>query len=81
MAKIAVTGGTGSWDRGVGPVIIAALRAEGHSVTNLDRTTNDIERAGFIKVDLTNYGDAFAALAGHDQVVHLAANGEPDWTT
>jgi len=79
MARIAVTGGTGSWDRGIGPVIIAALRAEGHEVTNLDRTSPGIERPGFIKVDLTNYGDTFAALHGHDQVVHLAANGEPDW--
>ena len=25
--KVAVTGGTGSWDRGVGPVVIAALEA------------------------------------------------------
>ena len=35
--KVAVTGGTGSWDRGVGPVVISALKAAGHTVTNLDR--------------------------------------------
>ena len=35
--KVAVTGGTGSWDRGLGPVVIAALEAQGHEVTNLDR--------------------------------------------
>jgi nucleoside-diphosphate-sugar epimerase len=78
--KIAVTGGTGSWDRGVGPVIIAALAAEGHEVVNLDRAVpGGIESRGFIRVDLTNYGDTFAALHGVEAVVHLAANGEPDW--
>ena len=78
--KIAVTGGTGSWDRGVGPVVIAALEAAGHTVTNLDRAVpGGIERSGFIKVDLTDYGATFAALHGHDAVVQLAANGEPDW--
>ena len=78
--KIAVTGGTGSWDRGVGPVIIARLKAEGHEVTNLDWAVppGTVERGGFVKVDLTKYGDTFAALHGHDQVVHLAAHGEPD---
>jgi nucleoside-diphosphate-sugar epimerase len=78
--KIAVTGGTGSWDRGVGPFVIAALKAKGHEVTNLDRAVpGDIESRGFIRVDLTDYGQTFAALSGHDAVVQLAANGEPDW--
>lgn len=78
--KVAVTGGTGSWDRGVGPVVIAALEASGHEVTNLDRAVpGGIERRGFIKVDLTDYGQTFAALHGHDAVVQLAAHGEPDW--
>ena len=78
--KIAVTGGTGSWDRGVGPVVIAALTAKGYEVTNLDRAVpGGIERSGFIKVDLTDYGQTFAALYGHDAVIQLAANGEPDW--
>lgn len=77
--KIAVTGGTGSWDRGAGPVVIAALEAAGHEVTNLDRAVPGIERPGFIRVDLTDYGATFAALHGHDAVVQLAANGEPDW--
>lgn len=78
--KVAVTGGTGSWDRGLGPVVIAALEAKGHDVTNLDRAVpGGIERHGFIKVDLTDYGQTFAALHGHDAVIQLAANGEPDW--
>lgn len=77
--KVAVTGGTGSWDRGVGPVVIAALEAAGHEVTNIDRAVPGIERPGFIRADLTDYGQTFAALHGHDAVVQLAANGEPDW--
>jgi nucleoside-diphosphate-sugar epimerase len=78
--KIAVTGGTGSWDRGVGPVVIAALKAAGHEVTNIDRAVpGGIESRGFIRTDLTDYGQTFAALYGHDAVVQLAANGEPDW--
>jgi nucleoside-diphosphate-sugar epimerase len=61
-------------------VVIARLKAEGHEVTNLDRAVpGGIESRGFIRVDLTDYGATFAALHGHDQVVHLAANGEPDW--
>ena len=78
--KVAVTGGTGSWDRGVGPVVIAALEAAGHEVTNIDRAVpGGIERRGFIRADLTDYGQTFAAMHGHDAVVQLAANGEPDW--
>lgn len=77
--KIAVTGGTGSWDRGLGPVVIAALEARGYEVTNIDRAVPGIERRGFIRADLTDYGQTFAALHGHDAVIQLAANGEPDW--
>jgi nucleoside-diphosphate-sugar epimerase len=78
--RVAVTGGTGSWDRGLGPVVIKALTDAGHEVTNLDRAVpSGIESPGFIKVDLTDYGQTFAALHGHDAVVQLAANGEPDW--
>jgi nucleoside-diphosphate-sugar epimerase len=78
--KVAVTGGTGSWDRGIGPVVIAALKAKGYEVTNLDRAVpGGIERPGFIRTDLTDYGQTFAAMHGHDAVIQLAANGEPDW--
>lgn len=78
--KVIVTGGTGSWDRGLGPVVITALEAKGHSVTNLDRAVpGGIERAGFIRTDLTDYGQTFAAMYGHDAVIQLAAHGEPDW--
>ena len=43
--KVIVTGGTGSWDRGVGPVVIAALEAKGHEVTNLDRAVPGASRS------------------------------------
>lgn len=81
MKKIAVTGGTGSWDRGLGPVVIAALEARGYEVTNIDRAMapGQIERGNFIRADLTDYGQTFAALHGHDAVINLAANGEPDF--
>ena len=71
MKKIAVTGGTGSWDRGLGPVVIAALEAKGYEVTNIDRALapGQIERWGFIRADLTDYGQTFAALHGHDAVI------------
>jgi len=77
--KIAVTGGTGSWDRGLGPVVIKTLEAKGHKVTNIDRAVPGVEHHGFIRADLTDYGQTFAALYGHDAVIQLAANGEPDW--
>ena len=80
MKKIAVTGGTGSWDRGLGPVVIEALKAKGHEVTNLDHAVpGGIEKPGFIRVDLTDYGQTFAAMHGHDAVIQLAAQGEPDY--
>lgn len=78
--KVAVTGGTGSWDRGLGPVVIKALEEAGHEVANLDRAIpGGVESHGFIRVDLTDYGATFAALHGHDAIIQLAANGEPDW--
>ena len=61
-------------------MVIAALEAKGHEVTNLDRAVpGGIEKRGFIRTDLTDYGQTFAAMHGPDAVVQLAANGEPDW--
>ena len=31
------------------------------------------------RVDLTHYGDTYAALKGCDALVHLAANANPDF--
>lgn len=79
MKTIAVTGGTGSPDRGIGPVIIDMLREKGFRTINLDIKLPQSGYADFRQVDLTHYGDTFAALAGCDAVVHLAANAEPDF--
>ena len=76
--KIAVTGGSGK----LGRTVVRELRASGHTVINLDAAG---ERGpGFVKVDLTDYGQIIDALAGvndqHagvDALVHLAAIPAP----
>lgn len=80
MKTIAVTGGSGSPERGVGATTVRHLLDRGYNVVNLDivppRANPDAE---FRKVDLTHYGDAFANLHGADAIVHLAANANPDF--
>ncbi|MFC8192620.1 NAD-dependent epimerase/dehydratase family protein [Cellulomonas sp. NPDC057328] len=76
--RIAVTGGSGK----LGRTVVATLREAGHAVTNLDVVG---ERGpGFVRVDLTDHGQALDALAGVDDqhdgldaVVHLAAIPAP----
>jgi nucleoside-diphosphate-sugar epimerase len=78
--KIAVTGGSGK----LGRTVVKVLGEAGHSVTNLDQT--GIRGPGFLKVDLTDYGQVVDALfgvrdgsdaAGYDAVVHLGAIPAP----
>ncbi|MHB1063451.1 MAG: NAD-dependent epimerase/dehydratase family protein [Georgenia sp.] len=72
--RIAVTGGSGK----LGKAVVATLRAQGHTVVNLDAVG---ERGpGFVRIELTDYGQVVDALAGVDDqhdgvdaVVHLAA--------
>lgn len=78
MATIAVTGSTGSKGRGVGPVVVRALREKGYRVLTLDLRAPEAPDPEFRPVDLTDYGATFAALYGAEMVVHLAANAEPD---
>ncbi|MDR3475352.1 MAG: NAD(P)-dependent oxidoreductase [Devosia sp.] len=78
MATIAVTGSTGSKGRGVGPVVVEALRAKGYHVLTLDIRAPEVPDPAFRPVDLTDYGATFAALYGAEAIVHLAANAEPD---
>src|SRR5258708_4813090 len=69
--QVLVTGGSGK----VGKWVIAELQAHGYLVVNADR-----RRADYIKtmeVDLCNIGHAYAAMAGVDAVVHLAAIPSP----
>ena len=78
--RIAVTGGTGK----LGRHVVRHLTHAGHSVVNLDR---EGERAdGFLRVDLTDYGQVIDALSGSrdgdqpatvDALVHLAAIPAP----
>ena len=76
--RIALTGGSGK----LGKTVLARLRAEGHEVLNLDR--DGARGPGFLRIDLTDYGqviDAFAGVddqtSGFDAVVHLGAVPAP----
>ncbi|MFJ3491930.1 NAD-dependent epimerase/dehydratase family protein [Leifsonia aquatica] len=76
--RIAVTGGSGK----LGRTVVRELRAGGDDVVNLDAAG---ERApGFVKVDLTDYGQTLDAILGVDDqhdgldaIVHLAAIPAP----
>ena len=78
MTTIAVTGSTGSKGRGVGPVVVGALRDKGYRVLTVDIRQPETPDPEFRPTDLTDYGQTFAALYGAEMVVHLAANAEPD---
>lgn len=77
--RVAVTGGSGK----VGRAAIAALRAAGHRVTNVDlRPSPDGERT--VTADFADFGTALGALSGvdtvaavPDAVLHLAGIPSP----
>ncbi|AUG28584.1 MULTISPECIES: NAD(P)-dependent oxidoreductase [Microbacterium] len=76
--RIAVTGASGK----LGTVVVNELREAGHDVVGLDVVGT--RGAGFVQVDLTDYGQTVDALQGvndqHDgldAVVHLAAIPAP----
>jgi nucleoside-diphosphate-sugar epimerase len=76
--EIALTGGSGK----LGRVVLGHLREAGHTVWNLDIVGERDE--GFIRTDLTDYGQVGDALAGVDDryegldaVVHLGAVPAP----
>lgn len=76
--RVLVTGSLGK----VGRATTAALMAAGHDVTGVDvaRPTFDRPLRGepsYQQADLTDAGDAFAVVRGHDAVVHAAAIPEP----
>lgn len=79
LKKIAVTGGSGTPERGVGATIVKTLASQGYKVVNLDIAPPRQNVGEFRHVDLTQYGDTFACLEGCDAVVHLAANANPDF--
>ena len=75
--RILVTGARGK----VGAATVAALHDAGHEVTASDLQRPLFEAhngpVAYIQADLTDAGDAFALVRGHDAVVHAAAIPEP----
>jgi UDP-glucose 4-epimerase len=76
--RILVTGARGK----VGAAAVSALHDAGHEVTALDLGPPVFEAKPpgaprYLQADLTDAGDAFAAVRGHDAVIHAAAIPEP----
>src|SRR5215216_5774029 len=76
--RVLVTGARGK----VGSATVAALLDAGHDVTALDLGAPVFEgglpgAAAYWQADLTDAGDAFAAVRGHDAVIHAAAIPDP----
>jgi len=76
--RILVTGARGK----VGAATVAALLDAGHEVTALDTGAPVFEAPEpgaprYLQADLADAGDAFAAVRGHDAVIHSAAIPEP----
>jgi len=76
--KIALTGGSGK----LGSTVLQELRSAGHAVVNFDHAGP--REDGFVRVNLTNYGEVVDAIfgvddvhSGFDAVVHLAALPAP----
>ena len=75
--RILVTGARGK----VGSATVAALAEAGHDVsaTDMSRPRFEADAGGvpYRQGDLTDAGDAFALVRGHDAVVHTAAIPDP----
>jgi UDP-glucose 4-epimerase len=75
--RILVTGARGK----VGAAAVAALVDAGHDVTATDlgrpRFEADRDAIPYKQADLTDAGDAYAVVPGHDAVVHAAAIPDP----
>src|SRR6188472_3104216 len=76
--RILVTGARGK----VGAATVATLLDAGHEVTALDIGAPVFEAPepgapAYFQADLADAGDAFAAVRGHDAVIHSAAIPEP----
>src|SRR5215213_489891 len=76
--RILVTGARGK----VGAAAVATLLDAGHDVTALDVGAPVFEAPepgapAYFQADLIDAGDAFAAVRGHDAVIHAAAIPEP----
>ena len=69
--QILVTGASGR----IGRYVVKELTAVGHSVTGVDISVADGSSSRFLRVDLTDAGEVYQALAGvqAEAVVHLGA--------
>jgi nucleoside-diphosphate-sugar epimerase len=84
MSRVVVTGGSGK----LGRAVVADLVEHGWDVVNADRTPPSTSIATFVRVDLTDFGQAVEVLSavddrysGVDAVVHLAALPAPGLMT
>jgi nucleoside-diphosphate-sugar epimerase len=76
--RICVTGATGK----AGRAVVSELREHGYQVAATDtRLSGDDVRAGVLRADLRDYGQATEALRGADAVVHLANIPAPGLST
>lgn len=79
--RIALTGSSGK----LGTVVLRELRTAGHDVIGFDQV--GAPGPGFIRLDLTDYGQVIDALSGvnrtppFEAVVHLGAIPAPGWRT
>jgi nucleoside-diphosphate-sugar epimerase len=73
MKRIVVTGGSGK----AGRAVVRDLLEHGYEVLNVDIVPPREALSPFLKIDLTQYGQAVEALSGADAVVHLAAIPAP----
>jgi UDP-glucose 4-epimerase len=74
--RILVTGALGK----VGAATVGALLEAGHEVTGADLAPATFEgdvHARYLQADLTDAGEAFAAVRGQDAVIHAAALPDP----
>src|ERR671925_50824 len=75
--RILVTGARGK----VGAATVSALTDAGHAVTATDlfppRFEAERDAIPYTQADLTDAGDAYAVVPGHDAVVHTAALPAP----
>jgi nucleoside-diphosphate-sugar epimerase len=74
--KVIVTGGSGM----TGRYVVRELSGAGHEVVNLDRSALEGLPGRLIRVDLTDAGEVYDALAQvrPEGVCHLAANPSPE---
>ncbi len=73
MKKVVVTGGSGK----AGRAVVRDLAEHGYDVLNVDVNAPADAAVRFLKVDLTDYGQAVGALKDAEAVVHLAAIPAP----